>query len=42
MTEEHAPGSQKVEIAIVWTVVAVPFAYGVYNSVTAALKLFSG
>lgn len=42
MATEHAPGSQKVEIAVVWTVVSIPLAYGIFNSVKAALKLFTG
>ncbi len=42
MSKEHAPGSQNAEIAIMWTVVAIPLAYGIFNSVKAALKLFTG
>ncbi len=42
MTSEHAPGSQRAQIAIAWAVVSVPFAYGIYNSVKAAAKLFTG
>lgn len=42
MAQEHAPGSQKVQIAVVWTVVSIPLVYGIFNSVKAALKLFTG
>ncbi len=42
MTEEHAPGGQNMEIAIVWAIVAIPFAYGIFNSIKAAANLFTG
>jgi hypothetical protein len=40
--EEHTPDKYKVEIAITWTIVTMPLAYGVYNALKAALQLFSG
>lgn len=39
---EHTPGKYKAEIAITWTIVGIPLAYGVYNAVLAALQLFTG
>lgn len=39
-TPQHR--SQAVEIAIVWLIVGIPFAYGVYNSLRAAANLFAG
>lgn len=47
MTEDRAAQDQgrrgqAVEIAVAWTVVGIPLAYGVFNSVKAALELFSG
>ena len=45
MTEhaaEHTPEKYKVEIAITWTIVGIPLAYGVFNAVKAALQLFNG
>lgn len=42
MAQEHAPGSQRMEIAVMWTIVSIPLAYGIFNSVKAALKLFTG
>lgn len=41
-TGEHTPGKYKAEIAITWTIVGIPLAYGVFNAVKAALQLFSG
>jgi hypothetical protein len=41
-TVEHTPEKYKVEIAITWTIVTIPLAYGVYNALKAALQLFSG
>lgn len=38
----QARRGQAVEIAVAWTVVGIPLAYGVFNSVKAALELFSG
>lgn len=42
MSEDHATGGQQAQIALAWAVVAIPFAYGIFNSVKAALKLFTG
>lgn len=39
---EHTPDKYKAEIAITWTIVGLPLAYGVYNAVKAALQLFTG
>lgn len=39
---EHTPDKYKAEIAVTWTIVGVPLAYGVYNAVKTALLLFSG
>lgn len=41
-SEAHTPGKYKVEIAITWTLVSIPLAYGLYNAISAALQLFSG
>jgi hypothetical protein len=41
-TAEHTPGKYKAELVITWTIVGMPLAYGVYNAVKAALRLFSG
>ncbi|GLZ05034.1 hypothetical protein Acsp03_25000 [Actinomadura sp. NBRC 104412] len=41
-TEEHASGKYKAQLVIAWTIVGIPLAYGVYNAVKAALKLFGG
>lgn len=46
-TPEHTPDKYKLdkygaEIAITWTIVGLPLAYGIYNAVKAALQLFSG
>ena len=41
-TQELTPDKYKAEIAITWTIVGVPLAYGIYNAVKAALQLFSG
>ncbi|WP_269204052.1 MFS transporter small subunit [Nocardioides sambongensis] len=42
MNDQHAGSDQKLQIALAWTVVGIPFAYGIYNSVKAALDLFTG
>ena len=39
---EHTPDKYKAQIAITWTIVVIPLAYGLYNAVKAALQLFSG
>lgn len=39
---EHTAGKYQVEIAVAWTIVGVPLAYGVYNAIQAALQLFTG
>lgn len=39
---EHTPGKYRAEIAITWTIVGIPLAYGIYNAVKAALQLFTG
>jgi hypothetical protein len=41
-TEEHASGKYKTEVAVAWTLVAIPLVYGVYHAVKAALQLFGG
>jgi hypothetical protein len=41
-TTEHTSGKYKAELAIAWTIVGIPLAYGVYNAVKAALQLFGG
>ena len=40
-SDEHTPAKYEVEIAITWTIVGIPLAYGVFNAVKAALQLFS-
>lgn len=39
---EHASGKYKMQVAIAWTIVGIPLAYGIYNAVKAALQLFHG
>jgi hypothetical protein len=39
---EHTADTYKAELAITWTIVGIPLAYGVYNALKAALQLFSG
>ncbi|MFD0852907.1 hypothetical protein ACFQ07_11755 [Actinomadura adrarensis] len=41
-TEGHASGKYKTEVAVAWTLVAIPLVYGVYHAVKAALQLFGG
>jgi hypothetical protein len=36
---EHTPAKYNVEIAVSWTIVGIPLAYGVFNAVKAALQL---
>jgi hypothetical protein len=38
----HTPEKYKFEIAVTWTIVGIPLAYGVFNAVRAALQLFTG
>lgn len=33
---------QSVRVAVAWTIVGVPLAYGLYNAVKAATQLFTG
>lgn len=40
--EAHLPGKYRAELAITWTIVVVPLAYGVYNAVKTAVQLFTG
>lgn len=40
--DQHTAGKYRTEIAITWTVVLIPLAYGIINSVKAGLDLFSG
>ncbi|MFD3506937.1 hypothetical protein [Nocardia sp. NPDC058666] len=44
MTETHtpAPHSYRTQLVISWLAVGIPLAYGIFNAVKAALKLFSG
>jgi len=39
---ERTPDKYKAEIAITWTIVGLPLAYGVFQAVKAALQLFTG
>jgi hypothetical protein len=39
---EYTADTYKAELAITWTIVGIPLAYGVYNALKAALQLFSG
>lgn len=39
---QHTPGKYKAEIAVTWTIVGIPLAYGIYNAVKAATQLFTG
>lgn len=32
----------RARIAISWTIVGIPLAYGLYNAIKAALQLFTG
>ncbi|MGH3950474.1 MAG: MFS transporter small subunit [Pseudonocardiaceae bacterium] len=41
-TAEHTPDKYKAEIAIMWTIVGIPLAYGLFNAIKAALQLFTG
>lgn len=40
MTGEHTPGAQNVEIAVTWTLVGIPLAYGIYNTITKVSQMF--
>lgn len=39
---QHTPDKYKAEIAVTWTIVGIPLAYGIYNAVKAATQLFTG
>lgn len=38
--EQHPPKNQQAQLFVAWGVVALPLAYGLYNTVKTALKLF--
>lgn len=38
--EQEPPKSQQTQLFAAWGVVALPLAYGLYNTITTALKLF--
>lgn len=39
-TDAHESRNYTAEIAITWTIVAIPLAYGVYNTIKNTLPLF--
>lgn len=42
MTNENAPSAQGPRIAIMWTIVGIPLAYGIVKTLEKAAQLFTG
>lgn len=40
MEQQNAPRAQRPRIALMWTVVGVPLAYGIYETLQQAAQLF--
>lgn len=38
-TDEHTPGRYNAEFAVIWTIVGVSLAYGLYHAAKALLQL---
>jgi hypothetical protein len=41
-TETHSFNMDKGKLVLYWTVVLIPLAYGIYNTLTDSVSLFTG